>query len=135
MSRVTADMTPADRMVAALRDPDFRYSAEQVAAIIQLDRECRGDDPDDPGFRDLVWWSGFDAGYQTRVAEENEAYRTAVELDEARADRGDLVRLAETVDARRRADRAARLPRPGDFPGGRPVPSPGIDQDPEKEAA
>lgn len=145
MSRVTADTntepstteptSAADRMAAALRRPDSLYTQLQVAWIIQLDREARNDDPDEPGFRDLVYRSGFDAGYQARVAEENEAYRTAIELDAARPDRGDLVRLAETVDARRRADRAARLPRPSDFPGGRPVPHSGIDQDPEKAVA
>lgn len=122
-------------MAAALRAPGTLYTAEQVAWIIALDRNCRDDDPDDPGFRDLIYRSGFEAGYQARVAEENADYRLACEQAEADPSRTDLRQMIETVDARRSADRAARLPRPGDFRGGLPVPGRLDDHDPEKEAA
>lgn len=115
----TDTLTAADRMAAALHDPSTMYTADQVAWIIQLDREARGDDPADPGFRDLVWRSGYDEGYRARCAEENQTYRN--QILEAEQDSG-LRTLIETVDARRAADRAARLPRPGDFPGGYPLP-------------
>lgn len=129
---MTAD-TPSDRLRAALSDPETLYTAEQLAWMIQLDRECRGDDPDDPGFRDLVWKAGFEAGYRARVAEENQSFQAMVEASDR--DSG-LRQLIETVDARRAADRAARLPRVGDFPGGLPLPGrQGTDHDDQKEAA
>jgi hypothetical protein len=139
---VTADTistSAADRTVAALRaaaDGDGLFTPAQVAWIVQMDRECRGDDPDDPGFRELVWRSGWEAGYRARQAEENADYRLAVEQAEADPGRSDLRALIEVVDARRAADRAARQPRPGDFRGGRPLPGrQGTDHDELKGAA
>lgn len=134
MASVTADTsTAADRFAAALADPDHLFTRDQLLWVVQLDREARGDDPDEPGFRDLVWRAGYEAGYRARCAEENLTYRADVE--DVDQDSG-LRRLVETVDARRAADRAARLPRPGDFRGGLPLPdAQGADHDDLKEAA
>jgi hypothetical protein len=136
MSRVTVDTgTTVERTVAALKNPATLYTADQVAWIVQRDREARNADPDDPAVQSLMYSAGFEAGYQARVAEENADYRLACEQLEADPARGDLRRLIETVDARREADRAARLPRPGDFAGGRPLPGRLGDQDELKEVA
>jgi predicted TIM-barrel fold metal-dependent hydrolase len=112
--------TPTGRLLAALADPDHLYDRAQVAWVVQMDREARGDDPNEPGFRDLVWRAAFEAGYQARVDEENERYR--YEVQSAEQDPS-FTRFAAVVDARRAADREAALPREGDFPGGWTLPS------------
>ena len=103
-------------MVAALADSDHLYTQRQLAWMIEFDRGCRDDDPEEPGFRELLWRSAFEAGYQARVAEENAAYRQGIADNEA--DSG-LRSFTQKVDARRQADFDGGADRPGDFPGGR----------------
>jgi hypothetical protein len=111
VARVTADTveTPTDRWVTALADPGYLFTADQVARMIQLDRECHDV---------LSYRSGFEAGYRARSAELNDQYRRDVI---AAAEPSGLIQMIDRVDVRRRADRDARLPQPGDHVRG-PVP-------------
>jgi hypothetical protein len=104
-------------MAAAFADPDYRFTREQLAWMIERDRAARGDDPDEPGFRDLVWRAGFAAGYQARVDEENRASRD--QIRRAVADRDRDWQPGDDVDGGRGLpDPDDLLPRPGDHPGG-----------------
>lgn len=140
MVRVTANPDVANaglrNLLDALADPDHLFTGKQLAWFIELDRRARDDDPDEPELRSMMYRSGFEAGYQARVAEENADYRLMTEQLEADPGRGDLQRLIAVVDARREADRAGRLPRVGDFAGGLPLPGrQGEDHDESKAVA
>jgi hypothetical protein len=113
VARVTADTiqeTPTDRWIAALADPGHLYTAEQVARMIRLDRECHDV---------LSYQAGFDAGYQARNDELNDQYRRDV-IASVQARTG-LLQMIDRADVRRRADQDGRQPRPDDHRGG-PVP-------------
>jgi hypothetical protein len=115
---VTADTIPAsptERLIAALADPDARFTGDQVAWFIAADRRWRAEaehgEPDP-----MTYAAGFQDGYRARVDEENEEYRRSAEAQRRQV--GETVRWMETVDARRRADRDGRRRRRGDHRGG-----------------
>jgi hypothetical protein len=71
---ITADTTDADRaerIAAALADPDHLFTSAQVADLMATAARWGRESADweSPG-----WRAGFDAGYRARVAEENQAY-------------------------------------------------------------
>ncbi len=112
MVGVTADAA-ADRLQAALTDPDRMYTPDQVAylmaAAARWAREDRDGEPDP-----LSYAAGLQDGYRQRVAEENAGYPPppygAVELDRV----GDARRRRRAWDAAARAGRRRR----GDHKGG-----------------
>lgn len=53
------------RMVAALRDPGYQFTQEQMLRLIWLAIGT---------WDDLAWRDGYEAGYRARVAEENAAW-------------------------------------------------------------
>lgn len=94
--------TPLDRLIAALADPGHLFTAEQVAFLMgtaaRWAREAVEDEPSPESYA-----AGFEAGYRSRVDEENAAYPPPPIFVA-----GEWVRAAERVAARRAADTRRR---------------------------
>lgn len=104
-------MTPADRLIAKLGDPDATWTTSQVAFLLATDRrwvaEALAVDPPELSFA-----AGHAAGYRDRVAEENAAYPPSPfrVVTSAGEDAIRVHRSREGVDA--------PGPREGDYQGG-----------------
>ena len=100
----TAEVTAADRLLAAFTDPGHEFTRDQVAWIISM--ALGSDDPD------MLWRAGYEAGYWARVADENAAYPPEpLNVTESES-------VAAVQVYRRRAGVDRRYHRRGDHPGG-----------------
>jgi hypothetical protein len=106
--------TATERLIDALTDPDRLFTPAEVAYLMSSagrwghDARAAESAPDP-----LSAAAGWDAGYRTRVAEENEAYPPVPIFV--------VGRWFDRADYRRSCDAVARVPRDGDYLGG-PVP-------------
>lgn len=114
---ITADQptTATERLVAALQDPDFLFTRDQVAHLMasaaRWARESADGEPDD-----LTYRAGFLDGVRAAEAAQNEAYRR--ELSTPVFVAGEWVAAGERHAARQRADRDAHRRHRGDYRGG-----------------
>lgn len=101
--------TSHDRLIAALNDPNHLFTADQVAYLMATSGRWATEAPHGES---LAYRAAFEAGYQARIAEENEQWPPAPVWS---ATDGKLV---EQARYRKEADKIASQPCIGDYQGG-----------------
>ena len=101
--------TSHDRLIAALNDPNHLFTADQVAYLMATSGRWAVEAP--PG-ESLAYKAAYEAGYQARIAEENQQWPPAPVWT---AEDG---RMVEQAKYRAKVDEIASQPCVGDYQGG-----------------